>query len=613
MAPLFCALLIFVSSKEIARAESLSSLKSAVNLAKRQKLAQHQTWKSLLHYQDDTCYIRHPSFLLSSNRCSLEAELEATLSAIYERSSKEGTHAICRFPARYYFLRTQLATGNVTLPTLRCVEFEEYLRRAPAETIALAYASENVTQPASIMGHVFLKLAGTNEGGALVEHAVSYFTRIDTANIPLLIAKSFVLGMPSFFALVPYDEQLERYRSAENRNVWEYSLSISEEARKLIHYHIWELRDVKSEYLFAGYNCATVVYFILSLAEPSFLNEDRLWVTALDVVKQTKKNGLIAETVLHPSNIWKMRMLATNLGDVARTPIYEAIESKDPAGLVLSKDAKTNFLQRELGKTIVSYLWHNKRLSPGEFNGLEQAFKEQAIGLENKFIDVGEYKNPLFRPEDSQISLGYLLREKESFLKVNFLPASHKLTDDNRQSFSETALELGDVSVLVDMEDGSIELDELKLFSSVSLIPWDHFSSSISGKLQMGIERHYDKKLDSFSAANISGGLGLSSLVHEDVLVYSLANLGIGYGSEKVYPYGYPEIGVVINQVLNMKGIGSYSLICHQGKSSSCYEQAEISQSIFLDPTSALLFGYKRTWNSTEAESVFEFSLRRYF
>ncbi|MCC6221728.1 MAG: DUF4105 domain-containing protein [Deltaproteobacteria bacterium] len=613
MATLVCVLTILATCLTSAHAASTNSLEKAIIIAKQKKLHLSPTWRSLLHYKNNTCYVNDPSFLLNRKGCSLEAELEASLSEIFENISEENENAICRFPARYYFLQRELAKENITLPTAHCKAFEEYLTRAPADTIGLAYASENVTKPASMMGHLFLKLAAIDKDGASVEHAVSYFTRIDTANIPMLIAKSFVLGMPSFFALMPYDEQIRKYRDIENQNVWEYSLNLSGEARKLIRYHIWELKDVKSKYLFAGYNCATVVYFILSLAEPVFLDQTYLWVTALDVAKQADKHGLIAGTVLYPSNIWKMRMLAGELDSTATASIYNAIERKDPRVLLLSENATTNFLQRELGSTIINHLQQHEQISLDDFNRLEQVFNDDHAESEPNLIDASKFKNPLFRPNDSQISFGYLWREDESYLKLNFLPASHKLTDDNRQSFSETELELGDISALVNIDTGSIILDELKLFSSISLVPSAPFADSLSGKLQIGVKRHYDRHLDSFLAGDVLAGLGLSKLLHDDLLVYSLANLGFGYGNEALYPYGYPEVGFVINELLDMKGVGSFKLICNQSQSSSCYTQSEISQSIFLNQTVSVNFEYKKLWDSTNDENTFEISLRRYF
>ena len=315
----------------------------AVQAAERRNLAAHPTWRSLLHSQFGRCNIQDRNFLLSKAGCSLQAELAETLRAFFRSDISGDLHPICRFPARYYFLQRELRAEGVELPVRKCVAFDEYLARAPAERISLILASENVTQPTSMMGHVFLKLDGRNAHGLEVSHAVSYFTRIDSLNIPKLVLESLFLGMPSFFALVPYSEQVDQYLTKEDRNVWEYSLALSDDQRSLIHRHVWELKEVNSEYLFAGYNCATVVYFILSIAAPEFLDVFRLWVSPLDVAKQAHRERLIAATTLVPSSRWRIRMLKTELDREGGSEVRRAVELGDPSALKLGERDEAAF------------------------------------------------------------------------------------------------------------------------------------------------------------------------------------------------------------------------------------------------------------------------------
>ncbi len=594
-------------------ADSIDEFNNAITAANQLSLSQHPTWKSLLHFKSNKCYITDSSFLLSGESCSLEKELDETIKSFYASTNINNSHTICKFPARYLFIKENLKSLKISLPSMNCSELSLFQKKAPADKISLVFSSENVTQPSSMMGHVFLKLSGINDQGKNVEHAVSYFTRIDSINLPLLFAESMFLGMPSFYTLIPYSEQLEKYLHDEQRNVWEYDLNLSHESNELIHLHIWELKDIKSKYLFAGYNCATVIYFILSLADSHFLDINRLWISPLDVVKQSKKDGLIGKTSLIPSDKWKIRMLASNINKKSQSMVYETIKQNDFNLLKKNPAENIAFLEYQLGKSFSSYLSKNGEITNDKSEEIDRKLTMFYQHQEGSIIDVSKFKDPILRQEDSQYSLGYLHREGNLYLKLNFLPASHKLTDNNQQLFSESSLELGDVTILVDSLNKNISIDEIKLFSSGSYIPWDSFTGGLSGRFGIGVERHYNNELNSFQATQISGGFGISNSIHEDILLHSIGNIGVAYGNQNNYIFSYPEVGLIINEVFNMKSIGTYKFICGQDDKMTCYHKGDLSHSIFINSKTTLLLTFNQIWSSNNSEQTLDFSLRRYF
>jgi hypothetical protein len=594
--------------------ESGSSVDEVVASAYELNLANNPTWLALIHSNNQGCQIKDSNFLLSGEACSSEAELIKTIREIYDFSKVGNSHVICRFPARYQFIRKELSAVKITLPETSCKDLEVFLKKAPAEIISLVFASENVTQASSMMGHVFLKISGLNDLGVPVDHAVSYYTEIDSLNLPALIVDSLLLGMPSIFALTPYSQQMAMYLDQENRNIWEYKLALSAEMRQLMHLHIWELKEVKSKYLFAGNNCATVIYSILALANPSFQEESRLWITPLDVVRQADKSKLIDSMILIPSDKWRIRMLASELDFSDRLEILQMHQSATIKPLPKVKDmTKREFLKLELAQVYSKYLLKNNKITDSQFNLFENEFHDSGFLTTDFDFDISQFKNPLNQQEDSQYSIGYLNRDNSSYLKINFLPVSHKLSDDNRQYFSENELELGDLTVLAKASDDSIRLEEFQMFSSTSLIPWDSFTGGISGHVKFGIERQYEPELVSHNAGYLLVGLGFASSIHEDVLLYSLGNVGVGYGDQVGYLYGFPEAGFIINQVFSTKGFGSVKLICGQFGYSQCYQQLDLGQSLFLSRESTLVLAYRRNAIDSNSEDIFELSLRRYF
>ena len=137
-------------------------------------------WKALLHVSNGKLNIADPNFILSKDNFSLRNELEKTIYSFFEDIDKGDSHGICKFPARFFWIKSELNLDDNSLPHVQCTEFEEYLKQAPADEISLVFVSENVSNPSSMMGHVFLKLSGHNYKSNYVEHAVSFFTIVDT-------------------------------------------------------------------------------------------------------------------------------------------------------------------------------------------------------------------------------------------------------------------------------------------------------------------------------------------------------------------------------------------------------------------------------------------------
>lgn len=241
-----------------AQAEAAGLVEQLQREARAQRLHESKVWHSLLHAAGTRAYVRDRNFLLSLPDFTPEAEMTRTIAFLYGGSPAN----VCRFPARYQFLRNRLHAP--ALPLQDCAEVSEFREKAPAERISLVFANENLAQPASMMGHGFLKIAGRDRSGNEVSHAISFYT--ETANIPKLLYESTVTGKPGYFTLSPYREAVEQYVNNEQRSVWEYPLQLAEPEKELLLLHLLELRQAQFTYCFQDYNCATLVYFELATA-----------------------------------------------------------------------------------------------------------------------------------------------------------------------------------------------------------------------------------------------------------------------------------------------------------------------------------------------------------
>jgi len=529
-----------------------SSQEKVLDKANALKLYEKNEWKALLHYKK-TLNIKDKAFILSEN-FSLNNELNATIKSFYtpkQNYKNINNHPQCRFPARLLFISHELALDTNEFPYIDCLALATYRKKAPADKIYVTYASENVRNPSSMMGHTFLKFSGKNYQGREVEHAITFYTVLGSINIFKLAYQNIFSGMDGLFALQPYEKIIRQYTDKENRNVWEYQLSLSEYRRKLIYYHVWELKGIDMKYFFSSYNCSTVIYYSLSLVNPKLYDEFKLWVTPLDTVKMLYKYNLIQKSELFPSHTWLVKMMAQSLNEHE----IKAIQNKEVV------------------------------------------------------LDISQYKSPNNIPNERQLGISYSYVNKENFLKLSFLPASHFLNDDNREYFGESELKIAYLSVLLNEE--SLELDEFTLYGMKSYIPFDTQTYDLSYQFELGVMKEYSRNLNYENTLKLDGGMGVDFLLWDDINIFAMFNVGIGYNnSDNTHLFFNPQIGGTIYEVFNMKSLLYYQpLFIYENK---VYDKYILNHNIFFSKDYKFYFNFEQI-NADTRYTNYEFGFSKLF
>lgn len=477
-----------------------ASQEDTVIRATQNKLYKKNEWKALLHYDDDF-KVTDKKFLISDEEHSLKNELIATIQAFYDLPShykNENNHAQCKFPARFLFITHELNISKDEFPKVHCQDLQIYKEKAPADSISLIYASENVKSPSSMMGHVFLKFSGKNYKNREVDHAITFYTVIESINPLKLIYQNTISGMRGMFALQPYEKIKENYIHKENRNLWEYKLSLSGYEKKLIYYHTWELKGINMKYYFTSYNCSTVIYNMLSLANPKIYDDKKLWTTPLDTVKFLYKYNLIKEARLFPSDIWLVKMLEDT-------------------------DIDLNSIK----------------------------------SVKKRIFDISKYKSPNKIPNERQFSVGYKNLDKEQYMKLSFLPASHLINDYNREYFGESELKIGYLSILANKN--KMKLDEFTLYKMKSYMPYNNLTNDMSYQFELSVKQEYTRKKKDTTTFKIDSGIGIDFLVFNDINIFTLLNGGLGYSRYDNFHFLFnPQMGMTIYEVFDMKSLFYY-------------------------------------------------------
>ncbi|QEL56874.1 lipoprotein N-acyltransferase Lnb domain-containing protein [Chromobacterium paludis] len=581
LAAFFCAWGVCAAQASAALPEHL--LEQARDL----RLSERSEWQALLHSQHGLPLIDDPSFLLSLPSFSPEKELEATLKALYG----EDHAAYCRFPARYWWLRRELNAPE--LPLTNCPEIADFRARAPMDSISLVFASENQTQPASMLGHAFLKIAGQTQDGQTREHAISFYTDADTWNVPKLLVDSLVFGKNGYFSLSPYHEQRQRYVDHEQRSLWEYDLALDPWQRELVRLHLLELKQTRLTYFFQKYNCATVIHFILGLSGRPL--PAKAWLSPKDVVQEASQAGLIqASRMIAPSR-WLVRTLNQSLPASRQRENLHALQAGTMPGGLERSPSRDSFLQLEHAQALNQYLFLEGRLSRQTWqDNASQLDQLRARDYAELSLDLSKGFGPLDTPPTAQASLAWLHRDGRQQLQIKLLPASHLLEDDNRGYNHENELQILSPTISLPLNGGAPRLRQLVLYGMQTLLPRDPITGGVAGKLSIAYQSQLDGDLQERQVMQVGGAIGLARRLLPDADVYALAGGGLATGGEQGFAYGELEGGVMLREIWNMKTWLALSRHFNEADSHSAFSRVAWKQMHYLSRQQSLFASWQQ-------------------
>ena len=526
-------------------------------------------WHALLHLRDGQPHIRDPDFILSLDHFSPERELQATLKALTGATAQESA---CRFPARAMWLHQQGLLPTEP-DTRHCEAWQEFITRAPAGHVSLVFASEILSQPSSMMGHLFLKVEGLTTQGEVRAHAISFYTDAATWNVPKLFYESMVEGKTGYFALSPFQDEVQKYAVAEQRSLWTHRLALDGPRLRRLQAHIHELRQARITYFFQDYNCATLVRHMLAVAAPDMLKGSGSWTTPKDVLRQAQAIGLVDEVSVQTPARWQVRSLAASLPRAVVDKVVDAVDQRIASSKLPGQntDEQTGFLALTLAQSLLRYQdsldqdpasttrAERLRARRAEIDLLQATQQRLYPDLQ---LNADTRRDPALSPPERQLSVGWLHRDRRDWLQLRFLPASHTLSDDNRQYFSENELRLFESSWLVDARTGRPSLDRLTVYAVQSLLPWDGLTGGVSGRFKLGIEGQPGVHASHKKALLIEGAIGRTWRITDDADAYVLVGGGWGWRN-RGHLYGQPEVGVIVREIWNMKSQVSRQVVTH--------------------------------------------------
>ena len=540
--------------------------------AQVQNLAQKRYWHLLLHYKK-TIFGTYesqedgPDFFNSPlGKTDPQAELIATLRNVFRspESLKPGEeHPQCNFPARYKWLKAQLSFDPARLPVVHCDRLESWMKGLDPEKITLVFAAYYMNNPASMFGHTFLRIDKKREGPQqkLLDYGVNYAAVTEQSNTLAYIVKGLFGGFKGIFSLSPYYVKVQEYNNFENRDLWEYELSFTEDQMNYLLLHLWELGGNYFDYYYFQENCSYQILLPLEIANPELHLSDQFLfqVIPADTVKViTRYTDLISKRVYRPSLLSQMNHKRLQMTTGQEKIFYRLV--KDPSSLEKEDYLKLSVPEKAL--ILDAYLDY------AQYKNMEQERTAAVIDQTTRRIllersnldyrrsdpsDMTHFSSP---PElghgSARMRLGVGGNENELFEEISLRPAYHDLLAKDTGYGKNSQILFFDITARHYNESGKTKLDSLKLIDIISLTPYDSLFKKASWRLSIGLDTIRDLNCGYCNSFKVNYGIGLTYKpgYFSPVLFYSLINLELELSNHLDHDYrlgGGGMIGTLID------------------------------------------------------------------
>ncbi|PIS10662.1 MAG: hypothetical protein COT73_08315, partial [Bdellovibrio sp. CG10_big_fil_rev_8_21_14_0_10_47_8] len=304
------------------------------------RLSKTPEWRLLLHFSKDwedkgVSEVDGGDFFLSpQGRNNPLAELRATIEAIHSERLLGPLKQIpiCAFQGRYQFLREAL---KLEIPKVNCEKWDGFISRFhDPQRVSLVFSAAYTNNPASMFGHLFLKVGSLKESD-LLDVGINYAAQVSPDENPFAFFYFGVMGgYEGHWSVQPYYEKLNEYIKSENRDLWEYELELSPSETLFLLKHLWELETTASvDYYFFDDNCAYEIMRLLEVVRPNWsLTHHTIYAIPGEMVKNLfNEAGVVRKVLFRPSLRKKLLQKYDVMSVEQKERLFDVISRTRPA------------------------------------------------------------------------------------------------------------------------------------------------------------------------------------------------------------------------------------------------------------------------------------------
>ena len=267
------------------------------------KLSQTSQWQRLLHFKNNKSEIDDEKFFFSTNgKTDPRAELKASIEQLMADKSDDENSTLCRYPSRSYWILKQIPELKEKIFVPQCVRLNKEIEELGAKQVTLLLASAYMNSPASAFGHTFLRF-DKKLNTPLLSYAVNYAAEANGTKGFSYAYKGLFGAYKGRYSIDRYYKKLKEYSDLEQRDIWEYTLELSQKEIDKMVRHIFEIRHFYADYFFLSENCSYNLLWLLEVAkdEVNLISHFEPKAIPLDTLRAVVSEGLVKETKHRPS------------------------------------------------------------------------------------------------------------------------------------------------------------------------------------------------------------------------------------------------------------------------------------------------------------------------
>ncbi len=516
------------------------------------KLHEHNAWIALLHYRKKLfskgyhSQADNRSFFFSLQGANdPQSELMATIEAMSLPESLGDEHPQCTFPARFAWLKKQLSIDLTQLPTPGCDCLKNWTKQLNINQVTIVFPTAYLNNPSSMFGHLFLRFEPSDrtESNLLMAYTINFAA--DTSaqeGVADYIYRGLFGGFPSTNSIRRFHERFKRYSDIESRDIWEYTLNLSQEELDQLVLHVWELRGSVFDYYFLDENCAYRLIALLEVARPglALAEEFTIYTIPGDTIRALRERGAIQSSTYRASAVKTFYHHIKDLNETETEIVINIVQKQLPldSPRILSLPPKRRAIVLSLASEYLTILINKDMLDRKVSTQLTRRIFAERIDYSMP-ITFDKIPWPSASPDNGhkthRISIAGGCNKNDSFYSIGYRDAYHSLLDPLPGFEKGAQVEFLNIK-LRGYEGNDIRLEQLDIINITSLTPINSYLKPASWKFSFGRERKelYSKQPLVYY---IEGNMGITSYLG-DCMLSGMVHLTSDFGGALDHGYG---------------------------------------------------------------------------
>jgi len=507
-----------------------------ISRSKELKLADDIYWRTIVHYKKNlfggyTSQVDDPAFFFAEEgKDDPQAELEATIRGFFRPHDKVIMHPTAKFSARYGWLKEKLAIDTAKLPYDGDTWFREFYKEINPSTVTLVFPAGFMNNPASMYGHTLL-LIETEGGSRLMARSLNYAAATDDALMPMFVYKGLFGLYKGYYSFLPYYQKIREYSDTEQRDLWEYEISMTPVEKEKMVRHVIEMENIYADYYFIDENCSYNLLFLIEAAKPETAITDYFWwgVEPIDTLRAAQDKNIVKKRIFRPSLYSKIQFFRSKLNSDEQEFVYNfCYGESDLSGIdTLTTEEEKKIIMCDLAIDYLKFMAVKKKISEADYRTRFMAVLK-IRNLLGKYDPVKEIPTPV-APDDSHESRKLAFETGHSlegiYSQFTYRQSCHELMDPDDGYNMNSQIVFGKLEARYYYEKKRFVLQKLDVVDLISLPPSDSYFINPCYIFRTGLIQNINEEEKETLSYRLNGAAGLSTLLTSKVQVYFFAGV----------------------------------------------------------------------------------------